>query len=189
MQVAPALETSFRPLEKFPAQAAPIKKALEWDTTKEMGKAPLFGNIPATPSPQMTKPRSVGVSAPVYSLPAETSVSGSPFSPGGNISFSSSHVLPSEKVGEKSEEKVPEKPNEYRKESIQKTLKPEASKGPEAISVITPRGNRFGFRGNAGQSAGLVPDDGFDAPRVVDLRNQKKSEGHSREGGNPGTTS
>lgn len=46
-------------------------------------------------------------------------------------------------------------------------------KGPEAISVITPRGSHFGFRGNFGKNDESMSEDGFDTPRVVDLRNQK----------------
>jgi len=174
-KVTPTLGTSFRPIEKFPASSTPIKKALEWKTEKT-AIPPLFGNVPAPPRPEITSSKSVGVSAPVYAIPpipvspsgdarAEGGKSGgmpaaqegmsvsSPFSAPGNMSFSSSHVLPHEKAA------LPAEPPQ---EGVSSEGHP-PSRGPEAISVIKPRGDQFGFRG---KSSG----DDFDAPRVVNLR-------------------
>ena len=139
----PALETSFRPLEKFPAAQTPIRKALEWDA-KSAERMPLSGTVPAPTAPA---PRA-----------KETVISNSSLSSGGNISFSSSHVLPSEKE------------NNSQKESHQYIPEPEAQGLPEAISIIRPRGNQRDFRGGVGSDGGSA-DDSFDAPRVVDLRN------------------
>lgn len=163
---SPALGTTFRPLEKFPAKQAPIRKALEWEVSgvsksvSPSSPAP----IPAPPSietknplPEPGKARVVGVSAPVYSFPSAptppqkpiiepvglasgsasithdtTPLPASPFAAPGSISFSSSHVLPGEKD-------VPREDHQ----SISKSVSSE----PEAISIIKPRGNGFGFRG------------------------------------------
>ena len=69
-----------------------------------------------------------------------------------------------------------EKADEKAGEESQKKQKPMrsapelASQGPEAISIIKPRGNAFGFRRDASGNAGSASGGGFDAPRVVNLR-------------------
>lgn len=168
---SPALGTTFRPLEKFPAKQAPIRKALEWEVSgvsKSVSPSSPVP-IPAPPSietknplPEPGKARVVGVSAPVYSFPSAptppqkpiiepvglasgsvsithdtTPLPASPFAAPGSISFSSSHVLPGEKD-------VPKEDHQ----SISKSVPSE----PEAISIIKPRGNGFGFRGATSSS-------------------------------------
>lgn len=153
-ETSPEMGTSFRPIEKFPASNAPIKKALEWNAG-QAEHAPLFGNAPAAPHPnvEVEKPRAVGVSAPVYSFPTEAPSAfsapvdrpsgmppASPFSsppsssPATKMSFSSSHVLPHEK------ETLSEEPPK-------KNVGPTTPNEPKVMSVIRPRGDRFGFRG------------------------------------------
>ncbi len=148
--VVPALETSFRPLEKFPAQAAPIRKALEWSGSER--------DMSVSSVPERERPRAVGVSAPVYAPAAAVPAMEAPFAQKGSMSFSSSHVLPHEKVQE---------------EKIQKDASPHPSEGrrePEAISVIRPRGNQFGFQEEARQEAGASAESGSAASSVVNLR-------------------
>lgn len=136
-EASTAIGTSFRPYEKFPASAAPLKKALEWEKKeekKDQKSAPLFGQAPESPRPEVAKPGIFGASAPVYSDAPETpSVPPVPATPG-TMSFSSSHVLPHEKEKIKSAEHINRPPA------------PSAPPRPEAISVIKPRGNHFGFR-------------------------------------------
>lgn len=170
---SPALGTTFRPLEKFPAKQAPIRKALEWEAPNVPKNAPKIPPLPVSssvtqkPLPEPGKARVVGVSAPVYAFPSAptpaqkpiaepsssvpesiptltsrpgsesikhdtTPLPASPFAAPGSISFSSSHVLPGEKD-------VPKEDNQ----PISKSVPSE----PEAISIIKPRGNGFGFRG------------------------------------------
>ena len=176
----PSLETSFRPLEKFPAQAAPIQKVLEWNAktqstepsqrenasvsnqeAKNTKAAPFESKALSTSVPPA---RAVGVSTPVYGVPTHDQVLEAPFASKGNISFSSSHVLPHEKADEKTVENPQKK-----QESARSTPEP-VSRGPEAISIIKPRGNAFGFRRDASGNAGSAAGGGFDAPRVVNLR-------------------
>ncbi len=148
--VVPALETSFRPLEKFPAQAAPIRKALEWSGSER--------DMSVSSVPEREKPRAVGVSAPVYAPAAAVPAMEAPFAQKGSMSFSSSHVLPHEKAQE---------------EKLQKDASPHPSEGrrePEAISVIRPRGNQFGFQEEARQEAGASAESGSAASSVVNLR-------------------
>lgn len=148
--VVPALETSFRPLEKFPAQAAPIRKALEWSGSER--------DMSVSSVPERERPRAVGVSAPVYAPAAAAPAMEAPFAQKGSMSFSSSHVLPHEKVQE---------------EKLQKDASPHPSEGrrePEAISVIRPRGNQFGFQEEARQEAGASAESGSAASPVVNLQ-------------------
>ncbi len=148
--VVPALETSFRPLEKFPAQAAPIRKALEWSGSER--------DMSVSSVPERERPRAVGVSAPVYAPAAAVPAMEAPFAQKGSMSFSSSHVLPHEKAQE---------------EKLQKDASPHPSEGrrePEAISVIRPRGNQFGFQEEARQEAGASAESGSAASPVVNLR-------------------
>lgn len=148
--VVPALETSFRPLEKFPAQAAPIRKALEWSGSER--------DMSVSSVPERERPRAVGVSAPVYAPAAAVPAMEAPFAQKGSMSFSSSHVLPHEKAQE---------------EKLQKDASPHPSEGrrePEAISVIRPRGNQFGFQEEAWQEAGASAESGSAASPVVNLR-------------------
>lgn len=148
--VVPALETSFRPLEKFPAQAAPIRKALEWSGSER--------DMSVSSVPERERPRAVGVSAPVYAPAAAAPAMEAPFAQKGSMSFSSSHVLPHEKAQE---------------EKLQKDASPHPSEGrrePEAISVIRPRGNQFGFQEEAWQEAGASAESGSAASPVVNLR-------------------
>lgn len=148
--VVPALETSFRPLEKFPAQAAPIRKALEWSGSER--------DMSVSSVPEREKPRAVGVSAPVYAPAAAVPAMEAPFAQKGSMSFSSSHVLPHEKAQE---------------EKLQKDASSHPSEGrrePEAISVIRPRGNQFGFQEEARQEAGASAESGSAASSVVNLR-------------------
>lgn len=136
----PALETSFRPLEKFPVQAAPIQKALEWKAKEKKE------NIPNQPS------QSGGISAPVYT-PVAPFQSKAPAK--GGMSFSSSHVLPHEKEQEATKS---------RQNSISHAS--ESSRDPEAISVIQPRRSLHGAQQELERSQGS----GSDASRVVNLR-------------------
>lgn len=148
--VVPALETSFRPLEKFPAQAAPIRKALEWSGSER--------DMSVSSVPERERPRAVGVSAPVYAPAAAVPAMEAPFAQKGSMSFSSSHVLPHEKAQE---------------EKLQKDASSHPSEGrrePEAISVIRPRGNQFGFQEEARQEAGASAESGSAASPVVNLR-------------------
>lgn len=148
--VVPALETSFRPLEKFPAQAAPIRKALEWSGSER--------DMSVSSVPERERPRAVGVSAPVYAPAAAAPAMEAPFAQKGSMSFSSSHVLPHEKAQE---------------EKLQKDASSHPSEGrrePEAISVIRPRGNQFGFQEEARQEAGASAESGSAASPVVNLR-------------------
>lgn len=176
----PSLETSFRPLEKFPAQAAPIQKVLEWNAKTQSTEPSQRENAPvsnqeakntkAAPfenkafSASVPPVRAVGVSTPVYGVPTHDQVLEAPFASKGNISFSSSHVLPHEKADEKTVENPQKK-----QESARSTPEP-VSRGPEAISIIKPRGNAFGFRRDVSGSSGSAAGGGFDAPRVVNLR-------------------
>ncbi len=184
-RVVPMLETSFRPLEKFPAQAAPIRKALEWNREEVRGNvlpekrsevsqqkasttevAAPFGNIAQRPVPEVAKSRVVGVSAPVYAPASPPAASGAPIPQQGNMSFSSSHVLPHEKaIAEASTLSQDAPEQEGNSASV-----PENSREPEAISVIRPRGNHFGFRGSTEKETSVLPESGSDASRVVNLR-------------------
>lgn len=133
-QTASMIGTSFRPFEKFPAQSAPFRKALEWEKKEEQEdkkNAPLFGRTPESPQPVMSKPGIFGSSAPVYSNAPETPPPSPELATPGTMSFSSSHVLPHEK------EMV---------QRVEHINRPPAPPRPEAISVIKPRGNHFGFR-------------------------------------------
>lgn len=193
----PSLGTSFRPLEKFPVQTAPIHKALEWDrkappqnsSQPDLQVPPAVSSV-ETPSLELTKKPglSVGISAPAYDFGALQKMSPSepsseprvaspampplpkspvespspPFASGGKMSFSSSHILPSEKqsLKEKGDSGV---------------LKPEAStrdlapKTLEAVGIIRPRGEGFGFRPLPSGSRSSDDKNSFDAPRVVNF--------------------
>lgn len=192
---APSLGTSFRPLEKFPVQTAPIHKALEWDR-----KAPPQNSLQPdlqggtavssveTPSLELTKKPglSVGISAPAYDFgalqkmsPSEPSseprvaspampplpkspVESPPFASGGKMSFSSSHILPSEKqsLKEKGDSGML-KPETSARDLAPKTL--------EAVGIIRPRGEGFGFRPLPSGSRSSDDKNSFDAPRVVNF--------------------
>lgn len=184
-RVVPTLETSFRPLEKFPAQAAPIRKALEWNREEVRGNvlsekrsevsqqkasttevAAPFGNIGQQPFPEAAKSRVVGVSAPVYTPASPPVASGAPIPQQGNMSFSSSHVLPHEKAIAEASAPSQDAPAQQSPPSSV----PESPREPEAISVIRPRGNHSGFRGGAEKETVALPEGSSDAPRVVNLR-------------------
>ena len=193
----PALGTSFRPLEKFPAQTAPIHKALEWDrkspphasSQPDTQKNPAVSSV-ETPSLELTKKPglSVGISAPAYDFGALQKMSPSepsseprvaspampplpkspvespspPFASGGKMSFSSSHILPSEKQS-------------LKEKGDSRMLKPETSardlapKTVEAVGIIRPRGEGFGFRPLPSGSRSSDDKNSFDAPRVVNF--------------------
>lgn len=188
----PSLDTSFRPLEKFPAQAAPIQKALEWSAPdkknenqnqglrkpsfgfplKEFSlsqKNPLENGLSNLSSHFQNTPPS-GVSAPVYgSAPSGLSVPPQkpepPFLSGGNMSFTSSHVLPHEKAQIES------------RDSESKSVSPSSNalsdrerKKPDAISVIRPHAGTLGARLLEGKESAMPSGSGSDSPRVVNLR-------------------
>ena len=134
-QAIPSLETSFRPLEKFPAQAAPIRKVLEWSAKPQGAERPRHGN-----SPVFNLRESGAKAAPsgggTLSVPMSPEV---PFVPKGTMSFSSNHVLPHEKASEKSAE------NFQKSQYSARNASDAVSRGPEAVNVIKPS-NNFGFR-------------------------------------------
>lgn len=181
----------------------PVQRENEAEKGKAPGlSAPVYGHLPAsfltaTPTPSNQAPSilqkntsqepSLGEKREKV-LPQKTVSAPSPFaeksfSPrapippsNGKISFSSSHILPNEKAGMKQE--TPPSQETHEKKATQKppaeSIRPQSPKTPEtppapqAISVIKPRGDHFGFRG-----ASPGNEDGFDTPRVVDLRSQK----------------
>lgn len=170
--VAPALETSFRPLEKFPAQAAPIRKALEWggkegrENIRPEGSSESptpFGIASQRSSPEAARSQVIGMPASIYAPVAPSATSEPSFSPQGNMSFSSSHVLPHEKA-------IAAAPSQGVPSSVQQgppVSVPENSREPEAISVIQPY---FGFHKGIGKEPTASPEGSSDSPRVVDLR-------------------
>lgn len=191
---APALETSFRPLEKFPAKAAPIRKALEWNAQERRESAPLekhlempkkkasatevaapFGNIGQQSSREGTKPRAVGVSAPVYA-PASAAALEAPRPSQGNMSFSSNHMLPHEK--ELAKENAPSKNSPV--EQFSHANVSEVYRESGAISIIRPSANPSGFRGDAENESMALPESGSDVPRMVNLQSSggRNSRGH-----------
>ena len=172
--VAPVLETSFRPLEKFPAQAAPIRKALEWSMKddrensrheKSSELSTPFGIVPQGSSREAEKPQAIGVSTPAYAPVSPSAISEPPFSPQGNMSFSSSHVLPHEKAIEEAKTLSEGVSSSVRKSPSASA--PENSRDPEAISVIRPY---LGSHKGAGKEMAASSEGSSDAPRVVNLR-------------------
>lgn len=165
----PSIGTSFRPVEKFPARTAPIKKALEWNGSQR------------APEPSRS-PESSGLSVPVYGgastpplglgspLPAASGLESqaaapSPFSLGGKMSFSSQHKLPSEQ----------ERANQGGASDMHQV--PQAnpvSQASQRVGIIRPRGNRFEPRD---VSSGISPSrdsGGSDSSPVVNLRGRQQ---------------